>query len=221
MCPSPRRSLLSVPAALLLARRSTAAKRPPPQLSHETEKTTFVNLIGSLHNPYDSWWAKGGELSAAAFKLPYILLQSEGNFSANGLNLLSQTISKTGGNMVLNLYGPSARELQELADLCASHHIYFVTQDNLPPAELRPWVLTSYYVAHIDFDERLAGLRTGRQLIAAMGGQGASLLLAEKPIILLIPGVSPGCGQLFRARRIVICWRRLRMRNGKRLLLMT
>ena len=50
----------------------------------------------------------------------------------------------------------------------------------MPPSRLRPWTLSPYYVAHIDFDHKLAGFKTARELITLMGGQGGILALGGK-----------------------------------------
>jgi ABC-type xylose transport system substrate-binding protein len=108
-------------------------------------------------------------------------LQSEGDFKRNGVSQLSDTISRTNGDVVFNLDAPSSStDLQHLVDLCTSHKVYFVTQNNMPPSRLRPWMLSPYYVAHIDFDHKLAGFKTARELITLMGGQGGILALGGK-----------------------------------------
>ena len=175
-----RRSFLLALAGLLVDSRSGLAERGGSQTAHRTEKTAFVNLIGSLQNPYHRWWSKGGETCAAAFKAPYVLLESEGLFSKNGLPKLSSEIAKTNGNIVLNLDAPPETEFVTLEDMCANHRVYFVTQNNMPPAALRPWARSRYYVAHIAFDQRLAGLRTAQHLLASIGGQGGIVALSGK-----------------------------------------
>lgn len=180
-----RRSLLSSFAALFLAHQPQAAERAAPQRPREAKKTTLVNQIASLRNSYDKWWSKGGELCAATFNLPYLVLQSEGDFKQNGMRQLSDTISQNNGNVVFNLDAPSSStDLHHLVDLCTSHQVYFVTQNNMPPSRLRPWTLSPYYVAHIDFDHKLAGFKTARELITLMGDKVASSPLGERSTIL-------------------------------------
>jgi ribose transport system substrate-binding protein len=157
------------------------AKTPPAQRFSDAKKTSLVTQIGSARNPYDAWWSKGGRLCAAAFDMPYIVLESEGEFSRKGLGQIADAIVKTKGNMVLNLNAPSSpNDLKRLIDLCINHKIYFVTQNNMPSADFRPWGLSPYYVAHIDFDHKLAGFKTARQMITAMGGKGGIVALGGK-----------------------------------------
>lgn len=178
-----RRSFLLSLGGLLISSRSGTAKRAHSQLAHRTEKCTLANLIGSLQNPYDKWWSKGGELCAAAFNSPYTFLQCEGDFGKKGMDLLLALIAKTNGNMVLNVSATPKKDdqLRTLAATCAEHRVYFVTQNNKPPAALRPWAMNQYYVAHIEFDHRLAGLRTGRQLITSIGKRGGILAFGASP----------------------------------------
>lgn len=174
-----RRALLTLPTGLL-ATKTAAAEKKQSDPSSDQKSTTLVNLIGTLHSPFDAWWSKGGALCAAAFKLPYTVLQHEGRFS-DGLDQLTSIIAKTNGNMVLNLDAPSSPDdLKKLDEICSTNKIYFVTQLNIPPPNLRPWNVSPYYVAHIDFDERLAALQVSRRLINAMGGEGGIIALAGK-----------------------------------------
>src|SRR5262245_24116428 len=104
---------------LLISSQSGMAKRAHSQIAR-TEKCTLANLIGSLQNPYDKWWSKGGELCAAAFNSPYTVLQCEGDFGKKGMDLLSALIAKTNGNMVLNVSTTPKKDdqLRTLAATC-------------------------------------------------------------------------------------------------------
>ncbi len=140
-----------------------------------------MNLVGSLHSPFDAWWSKGGALCAAAYKLPYTVLEDEGDFAGAGLQQLQEIIAKTNGDMVLNLDAPSSPDhLKTLDALCNKSHVYFVTQNNIPPPNLLPWNLSPYYVAHIDFDLKFAAAQVTRRLISAMGGRGGIIALSGK-----------------------------------------
>jgi ribose transport system substrate-binding protein len=163
-----RRCLLSALASVVLDEGLAAKRAGGPE-----SKITLVTQVASLRNFYDAWWSKGASTCAAALRLPHILLQSEGDFSGRGHKQIDETIFKTKGNMVLNLDAPSSLdELRQLIDLCIKHKVYFVTNNNLPPTEFRPWNTNPYYVAHIEFDHRLAGSKTARELIGVMGGKG-------------------------------------------------
>lgn len=174
-----RRTFLTVPAGVLTTKAAAAETKQSAPASDQ-KNTTLVNLIGSRHSPFDAWRSKGGALCAAAYKLPYTVLEDEGNF-AEGLKQIASAIDKTNGNMVLNLGAPSSPDqLKKLDEICSEKQIYFVTENNIPPPDLRPWNRSQYYVAHLDFDEKLAALQVSRRLINAMGGQGGIIALAGK-----------------------------------------
>jgi ribose transport system substrate-binding protein len=120
-------------------------------------------------------------LCAEAFSFPYTFLQTEGDFSGKGFDQIAHAIRSTNANMVLNTTAPSEPgSLNRLVELCSNNKIYFVTQNNLPSSDLRPWHFGPYYVAHIDFDHKLAGLKTGRLLLTAMGDRGGVIVLSGK-----------------------------------------
>lgn len=147
----------------------------------DSKRFSLVNQTGSLHNFYDAWWSKGANACAAALELPLIPLLCEGDFSRYGYKEIVDTISKTKGNMVLNTTAPpSMEELKQLIDLCERHKIYFVTNNNLPRSDSRPWNFSPYYVAHIEFDHRLAGFKAAQELIAVIGGKGGIVAFQGK-----------------------------------------
>jgi ribose transport system substrate-binding protein len=148
-------------------------------------KTKLVNVITSLANPYNNWWSKGGQQCAAHYDLPYAVVQTEGDFHRKGLGQIQDIIDQEHGNVVFNIDAPSEqKDLHALVELCTHKHVYFVTQNSMPPVSARPWAFgstTPYYVAHIDFDHQLAGYRTGRQLMSAVGDQGGILVMSGPP----------------------------------------
>jgi ribose transport system substrate-binding protein len=90
-------------------------------------------------------------------------------------------IASTRGNVVFNLFAPLlAEDLKRIVELCTTHQVYFVTHNNIPRTDLLPWSIARYYVAHIDLNERLAGLRAAQLLITAMGGRGGIAALGGK-----------------------------------------
>jgi ribose transport system substrate-binding protein len=161
----------------LLAGKITAPQHPP-----SAGKTKLVNVVTSLANPYNNWWSKGGERCAAHYNLPYSVVQTEGDFSRNGLKQIQDIIDHAHRDVVFNIDAPSSqKDLKALAELCDRERIYFVTQNSMPAARDRPWRLcpsTPFYVAHIDFDHQLAGYKAGRQLILSLGGNGGILVIS-------------------------------------------
>ena len=179
-----RRELLSLAAALAFTRQ-VAAQKNGHKSSAVVAKTELVSVVTSRVNPYHEFWCRGGEQCAAHFGLPYSVIQTEGKFRRFGFPQIQETIGRTSANVVFNIDAPNdLADLQALADLCSGKRVRFVTQNSMPPSNARPWSPkfgSPYYVAHIDYDQQLAGYKTGRYLISTLGGRGGILALTGPP----------------------------------------
>jgi ribose transport system substrate-binding protein len=168
------RRLMLLTGVTYSARSQASVKRhltehrsgPPPVL---------VNSIRSLALPYHSWWNKGGKLVAETYGTTYQALLNEGNV-ADAVKQIEKEIGDTRGNMVLNFDAMSDDEADQIAKLCLNNNVYFVSQSHCPP-RLRPWDANPFYVAHIDWNHRLAAQRVAAMLFAAMGNKGGIIAL--------------------------------------------
>ena len=167
-----RRDILRGAAALagagalsgLGARRGYAADKP-----------TLVNSIRSLTNPYHATWNQGGAAFAQSVGCDYVTLVTEGD-SEKGIADIRAILTKTGGNMVLNVDPNDAPDARPIVEACVAAKAYVVTQWN-KPADLHPEDHNPYYVAHISFDGLRYGEETANLLIRAMGGSGGIVAL--------------------------------------------
>lgn len=152
------------------------------QTAGKKQQTTFVTCTHSAQSSYCAWWIKGSELCAKAFDSPLVVVQDEGSFGDSTLAQIDAVAAKANYDIVLNVDAPHDPVfLAKLRDFCVQKKIFFVTQNNLACQILPPWQSDPYYVAHIDFDQRMAGVRTGKQLISAMGGSGGIVALTAWP----------------------------------------
>ncbi len=154
------------------------------------DKTTAVNSIRSLSNPYHATWNKGGEAFAKAAGLDYATLVTEGD-SEKGIADIKAMIAKTGGNMVLNVDPNDSPDARRIVEACASAKVYVVTQWN-KPADLHPWDFDPYYVAHISFDGKPNGRAMAKALFEAMGGKGGICALGG--ILSNVPAIERKAG---------------------------
>jgi ribose transport system substrate-binding protein len=177
-----RRWLFYSLAASIFARRAWAAGHSNSTHASTTSETTFVTCTHSSQSSYCAWWIKGAELCSRAFHRPLQIIQDEGTFDENTLNKLKAIAARTKYNLVLNVDAPHTSEfLTKLSNFCVEHEVYYVTQNNLACRMLPISRSDSYHVAHIDFDQKGAGARIAKQLLASLGGGGGIIALAARP----------------------------------------
>lgn len=114
------------------------------------DKSTLVNSLRSLSNPYHAAWNKGGEAFAKAMGLDYLTLVTEGDSEKGSADIRAMP-AKTGGNAVVNIDPNDAADAPSIVEACAKAGAHLVTQWN-KPAELHPWDFDPNYVAQIAFD---------------------------------------------------------------------
>jgi ribose transport system substrate-binding protein len=136
---------------------------------------TLVTAIRDVSNPYHTTWNQGGQAFAKAVGGEYVTLLNEGN-SEKGIADIEAIVTKTGGNVVLNIEPNDQPDARPIADICSKAGAYFTTQWN-KPTDKHPWDFDPYYVAHISFDGIQYGEETGKALIKAMGGSGGIVAL--------------------------------------------
>jgi ribose transport system substrate-binding protein len=138
-------------------------------------KPTLVNSIRSLSNPYHATWNLGGAAFAKSVGCDYVTLVTEGD-SEKGIADIQAILTKTGGNMVLNVDPNDAPDARPIVDACVKAGAYLVTQWN-KPADLHPWDHNPDYVSYISFDGVRYGEETARLLFQAIGGSGGIVAL--------------------------------------------
>ena len=139
------------------------------------DKPTLVNSIRSLTNPYHATWNQGGAAFARSVDCPYVTLVTEGD-SEKGIADIQAILTKTGGNMVLNVDPNDAPDARPIVEACVKAGAFVVTQWN-KPADLHPWDHNPNYVAHISFDGVHYGEETANLLFKAIGGSGGIVAL--------------------------------------------
>jgi ribose transport system substrate-binding protein len=165
-----RRSLMRGTA--VLAAGTLAIGRRPLLAA---DKPTLVNSIRSLTNPYHATWNQGGAAFAKSVGCDYVTLVTEGD-SEKGIADIRAVLTKTGGNMVLNVDPNDAPDARPIVEACVKAKAYLVTQWN-KPADLHPWDFNPYYVSYISFDGVRYGEATANALIKAIGGKGGIVAL--------------------------------------------
>ena len=139
------------------------------------DKITVVNSIRSLTNPYHATWNKGGAAFAKSVDADYAILVTEGN-SEKGMADIQAMLTKTGGNMCLNVDPNDSPDARPIVEACKKAGAYVVTQWN-KPADLHPWDYDPNYVSYISFAGVPAGKVMAETLFKTIGGKGGIVAL--------------------------------------------
>jgi len=135
----------------------------------------LVNSIRSLANPYHATWNRGGEAFAQSVGLEYVTLVTEGS-SEKGIADVRAMLSRTGGNMVLNIDPNDSPDARPIVEACYQAGATVVTQwnksDDLHPRDFNP-----HYVSHISFSGVPAAKIMAETLFKAIGGAGGIVAL--------------------------------------------
>lgn len=177
-----RRTALLAGGAMVLpvGRRAHAADAPP----------TLVCSIRSLANAYHAVWNNGGAAFAKSVGAPYVTLVTEGD-SEKGIADIRAVLSRTGGNMVLNVDPNDSPDARPIVEACLKAGAFVTTQWN-KPADLHPWQHNPNYAAHISFDGVRYGQETAEALVKAMGGEGGIVALGG--ILSNVPAIDRKAG---------------------------
>jgi ribose transport system substrate-binding protein len=180
-----RRHLLRVaigtmlPAVFIEAR--SAGKRQGEVHSGSPAPVAFVNSVTSLRSPFGTWWDQGGRaftkwaITEYKIKGEYRVVENEGTLG-QVISQLEQISKNAQGNIVFNIDLGTRYSAKAIAEVCGFNRIYFVTH-GLGPADIRPWLASQYYVAHVADDHEMAGFKTGWALTAALRSRDCILAL--------------------------------------------
>lgn len=141
-----------------------------------SDKTTLVNSVSSLRNPWLAWWDRGGRSFAKTTGLSdsYILCQTENSLD-NMMRQFREIASRVGDRVVFNINVASSDHADEIVRFLTDIKVNFVTHFYLPKTgEFRA---NRYHVAHIQADEETFAAATAAHLLRVAGGRGRFVAL--------------------------------------------